>query len=305
MTNAPENIFASAQEALRVESIVRLYFLDAALRLKLRSLLATGLPVVLDVWRQTQNLDAVVATGIWPFLSYVDLVVGDLALAGGQMGELRAAIRAGRIAEPTRSDGVIVLGTEVSVYAQPGGGKAGDFMHTAGGEQRPHVATMRVLTSLVRPMAPPQERAVRALPPQIAALELADCAPPPAAAALLQAPEGYSQIAQTEVSAFWSQHHTDANQIVYTGEYFAAAEDVCGTLGRLAGVAPATLRMLRGQILLKRPFFAGQEYFVRGRLYRADDSARGVAVISVHAAMQPGVLDERPCTAVRIDTLLG
>ena len=152
----PGSVFAGVQPAQRVESTMRMYFLDAALRLKLRSLLWAGLPVTLDAWRQSHDMDAVVASGIWPFISYVDLEVYDVQLAGGRMAELRSAIRAGRTAQDGRSD-AIVLATEVSIYAQLGGGKASDFMQTAA-DGRELAGRMRVITNLVRPMAAPGAR---------------------------------------------------------------------------------------------------------------------------------------------------
>lgn len=298
---AVDSVFDEMQPAQRAESTIRMYFLDAALRLKLRSLLAAGLPMTLDAWRQSHDMDAVVASGIWPFISYVDLEIADLALAAGRLADFRSAIRAGRTLQPQRSDGPIVLGTEVSIHAQLGGGNAGDFMHTSGGDQREWVGRLRSISNLVRPMAAPDERAVRVLPPQLTGVALVTCAPAPSTSVLLAPPAGHASGAQLETHARWAQHHTDANQIVYTGEYLGFAEDACGGLAHAAGLRPSGLRMLRGQIALKRPFLAGQEFWIRGQLFRAPDAPRAQALISFHAASAPGQIDERPCTAVRID----
>lgn len=296
----PGSVFAGVQPAQRVESTMRMYFLDAALRLKLRSLLWAGLPVTLDAWRQSHDMDAVVASGIWPFISYVDLEVYDVQLAGGRMAELRSAIRAGRTAQDGRSDGPIVLATEVSIYAQLGGGKASDFMQTAA-DGRELAGRMRVITNLVRPMAAPDERAVRILPPQLTGVDVAPCAPAPSSSELLQRPVDAAQRAQLETRGTWAQHHTDANQIVFTGEYLACAEDACGTLAQQAGLRPAGVRMARGQLVLKRPFLAGMEYWVRGQLVGAPGATTLVALISFHGAAAPGVADDRPSVVVRID----
>jgi hypothetical protein len=127
------------------------------------------------------------------------------------------------------------------------------------------------------------------------------CAPAPSTAELLSVPAGYAAAAQGETHAHWAQHHTDANQIVFTGEYLACAEDLCGALALQAGLPAAAVRMARGQLALKRPFFAGQEFWARGQLLRAADAPRAVALIAFHGAASPGVIDARPCTAVRID----
>jgi hypothetical protein len=268
--------------------------------LKLRSVFGAGLPVALDVWRLHTDMDAVVASGIWPFIGYVDLELGDLQLAGGRSAEFRAAMRAGRITTTDRSDGMLVLATEVAIHAQRGGGKAEDFMHAAAGQARECAGYMRLICNLVRPTAAPEERAVRTLPPQLAGIDVAACAAPPSTADLLRAPSGHALAAQAEVHARWGQHHTDANQLVYSGEYVATAEDLCAALLHQAGLPPAGQRMARGQLAPKRPFFAGQEYWARGQLYRASD-AGAAALISFHGASAPGVADDRPCTAVRID----
>jgi hypothetical protein len=298
---AIDSVFEAMQPVQRAESTIRMYFLDAALRLKLRSLLAAGLPMTLDAWRQSHDMDAVVASGIWPFISYVDLEVADVALAGGRLADFRSAIRAARTAQPQRSDGPIVLGTEVAIHAQLGGGNAGDFMHAAGGGQREWVGRLRSISNLVRPMAAPEERAVRVLPPQLAGLELVTSAAAPSTSVLLAPPAGFAPGASIETHTRWAQHHTDANQIVYTGEYLGFAEDTCGSLAHAAGLRPGGLRMLRGQIALKRPFLAGQEFWIRGRLFRAPDGPRAQALISFHGAAGPGQIDERASTAVRID----
>jgi hypothetical protein len=302
--DGPAALFAAAKQVQSAQAMMRIHFLDASLRLKLRSLMAATLPMTLDAWRLSHDMDAVVASGIWPFFSYVDLAVGDQPLASGRIAEFRASIQAGRITANDRSDGALVCGTEVSVYAQRGGGKAGDFMHVSS-DEREWAGRMRTVSNLVRPMAPPDERAVRTLPPQMQALDVVACAPPPSTAVLLQAPAGHARAAQAEAHAHWAQHHTDANQIVFSGEYLACAEDLCGALAQQAGLPAASVRMTRGQLALKRPFFAGQEYWARGQLRRDADGPRAVALISFHGASAPGVIDERPCSAVRIDVAIG
>ena len=301
-SDAP-SLFDQLQPAKSYEQVLRLYYLDAALHLKLSSLFDLSLAFTLDVWRVSHDMDAVTASGIWPFIGYVDLQTPDLPLAGGRGVEYRTSIRAGRISTTDRADGMLVLGTEVALIAQRGGGKAEDFMHVAQAE-REAAAKFRVMNNLVRPMAAPSERAVRIMPEQLADLEIARCAPAPSTAELLQPPAGAAQSARVEIHGRWAQHHTDANQLVYSNEYVRVAENVCGMLAHEAGLAPAALRMLRGQLAPKRPFFAGQEYWVRGDLQRSADGTQASALIAFHGASAPGVIDERAAGAVRIDCAL-
>jgi hypothetical protein len=301
---APGSLFAEAELVQSVESVIRMYFLNAGLRFKLRALSSATMPMAFDAWRTHHDLDAVVATGIWPFVTYVDVEAADVQLAAGRAAELRAATRAGRVTTGQRGDGALVLGTEVSVYAQRGGGNAVDFMHAEGGGERVWAGRVRTVSNLVRPMAAPEDRVVRTLPPQLAGLQVSSCAPFPSTAVLLAAPAGHALCAQVETHAHWAQHHTDANHVVFTGEYLAGGEDMCGELARHAELAPAIVRMLRAQLALKRPFFAGNEYWVRGQLHRSADGARAVALVGFYGASAPGVLDERACAAARIDIAL-
>lgn len=301
-TDAP-SLFDQLQPAQSYESIIRLFFLDASLQMKLSSLFDVTLAWALDVWRVSHDMDAVVASGVWPFIGYVDLQTPAVPLAAGRSAEFRTAIRAGRISTSDRSDGMLALATEVTVIAQRGGGKAEDFMHVSQGAREP-VATMRALNHLVRPMAAPSERAVRIMPPELASLDIARCAPAPSTAELLQALDGATRAAQVELPGRWAQHHTDANQLVYSGEYIRTAADICGQLAHQAGLAPNALRMLRAQFAPKRPFFPGQAYWVRGELQRSADGAGAVALIAFHGESAPGVADERAATAVRIDCAL-
>jgi hypothetical protein len=297
------SLFEQLQPAHSVESVLRLYHLDAALHLKLSSLFDVSLAMVLEVWRLKHDMDAVVASGVWPFIGYVDLQTAGLQLAGGRAAEFRTAIRAGRLTTADRSDGMLVLATEVDVLAQRGGGKAQDFMHVAESAREP-AAKLRVMNNLVRPMAVPSERAVRVMPPELQHLDVAPCAPAPSTAELLLLPEGTSSSARVELRGRWAQHHTDANQLVYSNEYVRVAENACGELAHLAGLPPNALHMLRGQLAPKRPFFAGQEYWARADLQRSADGKHATALIAFHGAAAPGVAEERPSTAVRIDAAI-
>jgi hypothetical protein len=301
-SDAP-SLFDQLEPAQSYEQVLRLYYLDSALHLKLSSLFDLALALVLDVWRVKHDMDAVTASGIWPFIGYVDVQTPDVPLAGGRSAEFRASIRVGRISTSDRADGMLVLGSEVAVFAQRGGGNAVDFMHVAQDAREP-AGKLRVMTNLVRPMAAPAERAVRVMPEQLATLDVARCAPAPSTAELLQPAEGAERCAQAELQGRWAQHHTDANQPVYSNEYVRAAENVCGMLVHQAGLAPNAVRMLRGQLAPKRAFFAGQEYWIRGELHRSADGKQASALISFHGASAPGVVDERPATAVRIDCAL-
>jgi hypothetical protein len=296
----------SAEAVTRTDQgCVRMFHLDANMRLKLVPLLEMTFPVVFDSWRARFDMEAVQSQGIWSFASYVDLEGEALPLAGGQPSELRAVLGAARPLAKGSQPGGIVLATEVVVFGHRSGG--GTSHANTAGEGVERAGRLRVLYNLVRPFAAPGERVVEALPAQLESLTLRPSTPPPSAAELATTSEGYtpSEPPPAETRGSFAMHHTDANRIVYTGAYLNLAENHFADLVHAAGLPAASLHTRRARLSFKRAFVAGQAYALRGRLFINPDRKSTEGVVSFHAIDAAGASDDRPAVLVRFDANLG
>jgi hypothetical protein len=296
-----DELLATAPVTRRDPVCVRMFHLDCSLRLKLQPLVEMTFPALFDTWRARFDMDSLLKEGIWPFAAYLDASTYPVALAGGQLGALHSAIRAGQLTAAASAPGGIVLGTDVSVHARAGGGGGTNFAHQTDAEGLAFAGRLRLVWNLVRPFAAAGERVVSALPVQMTGLEVTPCASVPSIRQLAQAESEHTAFPEAPEARFvWSIHHTDANQIIYSNAYLARAEDYFAQLVYAARLPIRTLHTRRVRISFKRAFMAGQECVLRGKLYgTASGSIQGV--IGFHSADAPGEADPRPAAIARFD----
>ncbi len=169
----------------------------------------------------------------------------------------------------------------------------------------PHApaGTMRALQVWTRLLAPPGQRQVVEVPPELATLrELPLEEPFPAPEPLLAIPEGYQRIA----SGQWEQHesvfglpNTDINQHVNVQEYLMGMENHFVRLLHGADLPQLQHRITAVTTLFRRPFFPGDRYRIQGPLWR--QGQRTLLAGSFHKVSREGQTDPRPSAVVRLE----
>lgn len=131
---------------------------------------------------------------------------------------------------------------------------------------------------ITRPLAPPAERQVTAVPEELRALrEHAWDQPWPSVEGLSAVPEGYERFdagAWQERTDVWGLPNTDINQHVNVQEYIMGAENQFTRLLLAAGLPVARHHIGRARLLFRKPFFPGEGYLLRAQLYRRGDQTR-------------------------------
>jgi hypothetical protein len=282
---------------------IRMFHIDAACRLKLRSLLHTAYPMVFDTMRQSFDASALVAQGIWPYSLYIEVEASAVPLAAGRPGQYACRLQCGQIAADRRGAGTILMATQVTLKAQASSGQGLDFTAIAEGEQA-GAGRLMIIGTLLRLKAPAEQRTVTELPKEMAALSVLSCEAPPATVdpGPPSAEQRAFESAQPAQRVLWGLQHTDANLNVMSGEYLTHAEDYALVLAREAGLPIAKLRFGRARLLMKRGFVAAQEAVLRGRLTLGAAPNQCCAFITFHALDAQGQVDPRPAIEIRLDT---
>jgi hypothetical protein len=139
-------------------AMVRMTSLDSACHLKLNALWELTFSTYQDVLRETCDVAALNARGLFGLAEYVELDVGREALTFPQRAELRTSMCTGSL--QANGEGYALLGT-VALRAARAGGV----------ERLPsECGRMRILSRLVQPRAPHGQRAVRAVPAEMSRL---------------------------------------------------------------------------------------------------------------------------------------
>lgn len=157
---------------------------------------------------------------------------------------------------------------------------------------------------ITRPLAPPGERQVTAVPEELRRLQEHRWQRPwPSAERLSVPPAGYARVAvgaAEERLDVWGMPNTDINQHVNVQEYVMGAENQFTRLLHAAGLPVAQHHIARARLVFRKPFFPGEAYRLRAELWRRGEHTR------MHAGFYPDADGggERPSAFVACDGLL-
>lgn len=142
------------------------------------------------------------------------------------------------------------------------------------GSLRP-VGESHAIHILTRPTAPPGERAVVDVPEELQWLLVHPwCSPLPTANDLIDGPEGCqaaSRAYEHSENALWGLPNTDIKQHVNVLEYIMSMENQVTQHLHGAGFDVRVYGIRRLQMLFRKPFFAGDAFSLKTRLYLGSD----------------------------------
>lgn len=132
--------------------------------------------------------------------------------------------------------------------------------------------TAEIMHVITKPVSAPGERQVTSVPEELRVLaEHRWDKPIPSVEAMSVAPAGYTPVdagAWGERIDAWGMPNTDINQHVNVQEYVMGAENQFTRVLHGAQLPVTKHRIARARLLFRKPFFPGQGYALRARLYR-------------------------------------
>jgi len=162
---------------------------------------------------------------------------------------------------------------------------------------------MRALHVITRPVAPPGERQVLAVPEALRGLREHPWEGPYPSLELLQTvPPGYQERASgpwQELRSVWALHNTDVNQHVNVHEYLMSMENHFARMLFGANLPLARHRIARTDILFRKPFFLGDAHAIRARLF--SDGRHTLLLGGLHRVEPEGGLEPRPSVCARME----
>ncbi|MFL5350900.1 MAG: hypothetical protein ACJ8AT_39535 [Hyalangium sp.] len=248
--------------------------LDRRFNLRLRTLMGLGFSSMYAGFVRDVDVAALRRQGIVSVLSFVDFECNPVALPVGQEAKLAYSIRLCRapVKATDQGKGRLMFEVQVELTSMPGTGDPKRYRDVAEGAAPVQAGRSRLVLVLTRPSAPAEQRLVTETPAELSMLQEHPLEDAEAVSSLSdEPPAGYEAAEPAEPlrhASVWGLHHTDINQAVFTGEYVTAMEDHFARLAQAARLPVAQHQISRVQLLLKRPFMAGDAYELQGRLFK-------------------------------------
>ncbi len=278
--------------------------------IKINSLLRICSPVHWPVFQRAM-FDAAYRgrTGLAGIISYTELEVTDIpvAMPREMTCDVKVKLDIGRSAG---DDPRIITRSTTDIFCTPSTGRFDRLDKEA---QKVRSGTMIVDHILTRPSAPPEQRRVRELPPDLGFTKTmpGKILPFVQSSDVLRPPEPYSSKAGSYAdnrARFWSYNRTDPNDHVHAMEYVRAAEDLATDALGSMGDNPANWYFQRIAILYKRPMFTGNAHVRVCDIWKAPGGEPGRSAVTLQIfplreAADPGSYDPaKPCVCVRLVT---
>ena len=309
MTDQPlPSLTGTGQDRLTFEDI------DQQYKLKIRSFIRLSMSSVFTTLEKEVDMGQLRAMGVIPVMFFLQFRAEPPPLALLSRVEtrfevfLRHAAPPGRGGEGDAGTGDagpsrLLLDMRVDILGQAG---SGDPKALGGGHRSREMVKagwMRGVHVITKPLAPPGERFPAEIPEPLRGLAVTPLAEPyPTVEGLDGAPEGFQQ-ADTgqwrEQRSVWGMQNTDVNQHVNVQEYLQGLENHFTRLVFGAGRPPGGHRIVRTDILFRKPFFQGQPLCLRGDLYL--DGNRSVMLGGIHPVDPEGGIVERPSVFTRME----
>lgn len=304
MTEQPmPSLTGTGQDRLTFEDI------DQQYRLKIRSFIRLSMSSVFGALEKEVDMGRMRALGVIPVMFFLQFRAEPPPLALLSRVEtrfevfLRRAPPPGAVGEGDAGPGRLLLDMRVDILGQAG---SGDPAALGGGKRSREMVKagwMRGVHVITRPLAPPGERFPPDTPEPLRGLAVAPLEEPYPTVEGLDVPPGGFQRAHPgqwrEQRSVWGMQNTDVNQHVNVQEYLQGLEDHFTRLVFGAGRSVGDHRIVRTDILFRKPFFRGQPLCLRGDLYL--DGDRSVMLGGIHPVDPEGGIVERPSVFTRME----
>jgi len=304
MTDVPmPYLQGSGESRLAFEDI------DQDYHLKVRAFVGLCMPPVFTNLSRHFDLKSLREEGTVPIMYFLQFERDPQTLTfGGKVSmEHRVTLRRQVLPGPpgASAGGVerLMLDMRIEVLGEEGSGDPGSL----GSGPRPGrlvpAGRMRGVHVITRPVAPPGERQVVQVPPQLRGLQEQPWdEPAPSVELLSELPPGYGERAAgpwQEQRSVWALHNTDINQHVNVQEYITGMENHFARMLFGANLPLPRHRIERMTILFRKPFFKGEAHAVRGRLFTTDQHT--LLVGGIHRVEPEGGIDARPAVFARLE----
>jgi hypothetical protein len=291
------------------EGRVHYAFLDQTYHFKIRAFVDICMPPVFTQLFKSFDMFGLRRRGVSTVMVYCDFETLRAPVAYGRQMDTRCRTRLYRSveerpgAEGARSATRLLLSSALSVHARLGTGARDQFGYDAGDSEEIEAGRAEVLQVITRPLAPPGQRQVAEVPPELQGLRAHEWERPyPTADLLRDVPAGFAAQEtggwQDRVGV-WGLPNTDLNQHVTVTEYIEGVEDYATTRLFGAGQPVARHHLRRARVLYRKPFFAGEAYVIKGNLYRR--GADTLLLGGFHKVAPEGQLDGTPSVFARLE----
>ncbi len=283
--------------------------LDMNNQLKLKSFVPLGMPFVFRNLHKTFNLFTMRKRGLVPIVYHMDFRSTLVPVAFGSQVQSRHEVKVCRHT-PSEADAAAGkdrerLLEEIRIRFQ-GRRSMGDKTQLGYDERTgelEQLGTGRIVHVFTKPLAPPAERGVTELPPEMAHMQVHPWSEPyPTIDRLHEHPPGFAPCDAgrwARHDAVWGLPNTDINQHVNVVEYLMAGENHFTRMLHGARIDLARHQMTRLALIFRKPFFPGDAYAMQGQLLRENGSTLMTA--TVHRLERDGGLDEKPAVGIRCE----
>jgi len=304
MTEAPlPYVEGSGEGRLSFEDI------DQQYRLKIRAFIRLCMPPVFSSLEHQFDLKSLRAEGTVPIMFFLqfETLPQPLAFFARTRTEHRVYLRRSVVPGPHGAAvgqvERLLLDMNINVSSQGSDGDPTSLGAAVRSDGLVPAGRMRGVHVITRPVAPPGERQVTAVPEQLRGLQEHPWDEPyPSVELLSELPPGYHERETgpwQELRSVWALHNTDINQHVNVLEYITSLENHFSRMLFGANLPVARHRIERMSILFRKPFFLGEPHALRARLYT--DDHRTLLLGGVHRLEPEGGLDPRPSVFARIE----
>jgi hypothetical protein len=300
-------------DAIEGRGRTRIGFEDIDLRyvLKMRAFIRACMQPIFGDLERHMATQALRQRGIAPIMFYLIFENSPTPLLFLGEIETRHTIRLKRSTTPDPkapggSTQRLLLEMDAEVWSQPGSGDPKALGTEPRDRPLQHVGRFRGLHVVTRPVAAPGERQVTEVPPEMARLKETPFTDPyPTPELISQVPAGFTAVnggPWEQYSSVWGLPNTDVNQHVNVHEYIYGMENHFSRLLFMARLPLAQHRIAKSHLLFRKPFFPGDLYALRGKLWT--QGRQTLLVGSFHQAGPEGQVDARPSVAVRMEGVI-
>lgn len=294
------------------ESLAGFAFLNMNNHLKLDAFIPISMPPIFDKLEQYCDLEKMRNRGTVPIMSYLDFKSttqkaaffhpiyseGEITLCRSITPQ-KVGPDKERLLIDVMSD--IKVKQDKSVGQNLGStGQLGDIIS---------VASARVIQVFTNPLAPPGERQVIDVPPEMKVLKEHLLEEPyPTVELLKEIPDDFQEdTSNAHVPSYsvWGLSNTDVNQHVNVNEYIMGFQN---HFNRMLFQCEKPLEkhfIHRAQFIFRKPFFPGQCYAIKGEIYFKQGVSSNDEVIMLagfYLTEKDGKLHDRPSVFTRMDS---
>jgi hypothetical protein len=252
--------------------------IDMSYRLRIRAYVGICMPPIFMGLNEHLRMMDLRRAGIASIMFYLDFTNGATPIAFGRRLRTKHSLKLCRSItdnnnQPAQTGTerlMLVSDSVITARARSHGNDTLGFDDGSG--TIVEAGSARILHVLTKPVAPPSERQVVAVPAELRKLEEHRWNEPmPSVEGLSRPPPDYERVGAREWEQrrdVWGMPNTDINQHVNVQEYIMGGENQLTRVLYGAGLPIEKHRIARARFLFRKPFFPGQEYVVRAQLYR-------------------------------------